>query len=49
VTRGEIVHAIRDRGLTTVAQIAEHTRASTGCGGCGTDVQRLPDRIPRES
>jgi ferredoxin-nitrate reductase len=41
VTRGEIVHAIRDRALTTVAQVAEHTRATTGCGGCRPDVERL--------
>jgi ferredoxin-nitrate reductase len=41
VTRGEILHAIRDRGLTTVAQVSEHTRASTGCGGCRPDVEAL--------
>jgi NAD(P)H-nitrite reductase large subunit len=41
VTRGEIVHAIRDRGLRTVAQVAEHTRALTGCGGCRPDVAAL--------
>ena len=41
VTRGQIVHAIKDRGLTTVAQVAEHTRASTGCGGCRADVAAI--------
>ncbi len=41
VTRGTIVHAIKDRGLTTVAQVAEHTRASTGCGGCRADVTAI--------
>ncbi len=41
VTRGQIVHAITDRGLTTVAQVAEHTRASTGCGGCRADVTAI--------
>ena len=41
VTRGEIVHAIRDRALQTVEQVAEHTRASTGCGGCRPDVAAL--------
>ena len=41
ITRGEIIHSIRDRQLTTVAQVAEHTRASTGCGGCRPDVERL--------
>ena len=41
VTRGQIIHAIRDRALTTIEQVAEHTRASTGCGGCRADVERL--------
>ena len=41
VTRGQIVHAIRDRRLTTVEAVAQHTRASTGCGGCRPDVQAL--------
>jgi ferredoxin-nitrate reductase len=41
VTRGEIVHAIRDRGLRTVEQVAEYTRASTGCGGCRPEVSEL--------
>jgi nitrite reductase (NADH) large subunit len=34
VSKGEIVHAIRDRGLTTLSQLKECTRASTGCGTC---------------
>ncbi len=41
VTRGEIVHAIRDRALDTVEQVAEQTRASTGCGGCRPDITAL--------
>jgi ferredoxin-nitrate reductase len=45
VTRGEIVHAIRDRGLESLEQVAEHTRASTGCGGCRADVERLLDAV----
>jgi anaerobic selenocysteine-containing dehydrogenase/NADPH-dependent 2,4-dienoyl-CoA reductase/sulfur reductase-like enzyme/bacterioferritin-associated ferredoxin len=45
VARGEIVHAIRDRGLRTVAQVAEHTRAATGCGGCRPDVEALLEAV----
>jgi ferredoxin-nitrate reductase len=41
VTRGEITEAIERRSLTTVAQVAEHTRAGTGCGGCRPDVEAL--------
>jgi ferredoxin-nitrate reductase len=48
VTRGEIVHAIRDRGLDTVEQVAEHTRASTGCGGCRPEVAALLSELRAE-
>jgi len=41
VSRSEIVTAIRERALTTVAQVSEHTGASTGCGGCRPDVEAL--------
>ncbi|WP_372788388.1 molybdopterin-dependent oxidoreductase [Paraconexibacter sp.] len=48
VTHGEIEHAIRDRGLTTIEQVAEHTRASTGCGGCRPDVAAIVARMRRD-
>jgi ferredoxin-nitrate reductase len=38
VEQGDIVGAIRDRNLETVDQVAQHTGASTGCGGCRGDV-----------
>ncbi|RKQ90741.1 NAD(P)H-dependent nitrate reductase catalytic subunit /NAD(P)H-dependent nitrate reductase iron-sulfur subunit /NAD(P)H-dependent nitrate reductase diaphorase subunit [Solirubrobacter pauli] len=41
VSRSEIVAAIRDRKLTTVAAVSEHTGAATGCGGCRPDVEAL--------
>ncbi|MEY2517428.1 MAG: BFD-like [2Fe-2S] binding domain, partial [bacterium] len=41
VTVGEVQAAIRRDGLTTVAQVGARTRATTGCGGCGADVQQL--------
>ena len=41
VTVGEVQAAIRRDGLTTVAQVGARTRATTGCGGCGADVQAL--------
>jgi ferredoxin-nitrate reductase len=49
VTLGTIEHAIRDRGLRTVEQVAEHTRASTGCGGCRTDVAQVLERMRERS
>jgi ferredoxin-nitrate reductase len=41
VSLGEIQTAIRARGLRTVAEVARHTRASTGCGGCRTEVAAI--------
>jgi ferredoxin-nitrate reductase len=41
VSAGAIDEAIRARGLTKVAQVANATRASTGCGGCAADVRAL--------
>lgn len=34
VTKGAIIHAIHDKGVSTLAQLKECTRASTGCGSC---------------
>jgi ferredoxin-nitrate reductase len=44
VTAGTIDGAIRARGLTTLAQVANATRATTGCGGCASDVRSLLER-----
>jgi ferredoxin-nitrate reductase len=44
VTAGEIDQAIVARGLTTLAGVANATRASTGCGGCAGDVRALLER-----
>jgi nitrite reductase (NADH) large subunit len=34
VAKGAIVHAIQSKGLCTLSQLKEATRASTGCGSC---------------
>ena len=34
VTKGTIIAAIHDKGVNTLAQLKETTRASTGCGSC---------------
>ncbi len=41
VTKGSIVQAVRDRGLSTLAQLKQCTRASTGCGSCTELCQHL--------
>ena len=34
VTKGMIIEAIHERGVNTLAQLKDATRASTGCGSC---------------
>jgi len=41
VTRGAIDTAIRAGGLSTLTDVARITRASTGCGSCAGDVERI--------
>jgi nitrite reductase (NADH) large subunit len=41
VTKGNIITAIHDKGISTMAQLKECTRASTGCGSCAGVCQGL--------
>ena len=41
VTKGTIIHAVHDKGVSTLAQLKECTRASTGCGSCTSLCQQL--------
>jgi nitrite reductase (NADH) large subunit len=41
VTKGTIIHAIHERGVNTLSQLKEVTRASTGCGSCTSLCQEL--------
>ncbi len=41
VTKGTIIHAIHEKGVSTLAQLKECTRASTGCGSCTGLCQQL--------
>jgi nitrite reductase (NADH) large subunit len=41
VTKGAIIQAIHERGLSTLSQLKESTRASTGCGSCTSLCQDL--------
>ena len=41
VTKGAIIHAIHERGVNTLSQLKECTRASTGCGSCTSLCQDL--------
>lgn len=41
VSKGQIVQAIHEKGVCTMSQLKEHTRASTGCGSCAGNCQTL--------
>jgi nitrite reductase (NADH) large subunit len=41
VTKGAIIRAVHDRGVNTLSQLKEVTRASTGCGSCSKLCQDL--------
>ena len=41
VTKGAIIQAIHERGVNTLSQLKECTRASTGCGSCSSLCQDL--------
>jgi len=49
VLKGSMVQAIRDRGLATLAQVKECTRASTGCGSCTELCQQLLKAVSPQS
>lgn len=41
VSKGQIIGAIHEKGVNTMAQLKECTRASTGCGSCSSVCQSL--------
>lgn len=41
VTKGAIISSIHEKGIQTLAQLKECTRASTGCGSCSSLCQRI--------
>jgi nitrite reductase (NADH) large subunit len=41
VTKGAIIQAIHEKGVSTLSQLKETTRASTGCGSCASLCQNI--------
>jgi nitrite reductase (NADH) large subunit len=41
VTKGQIISAIHNKGVNTMAHLKECTKASTGCGSCSGTCQEL--------
>jgi nitrite reductase (NADH) large subunit len=48
VTKGAIIHAIHEKGVNTLAQLKECTRASTGCGSCASVCEGLLKAVAPE-
>jgi len=48
VTKGTIIQAIHEKGVNTLAQLKECTRASTGCGSCTGLCQSLLKAVAPE-
>src|SRR6266498_1840775 len=48
VTKGTIIEAIHEKGVNTLAQLKECTRASTGCGSCTGLCQSLLKAVAPE-
>lgn len=41
ITRGEIIEAIKSRGLKTVDEVGNETEAGTVCGSCHDDIEDI--------
>lgn len=41
VTKGAIIAAVHEHGISTMTELKDRTRASTGCGSCGTLCSKL--------
>ena len=48
VSKGAIIQAIHEKGVNTLAQLKECTRASTGCGSCTDLCQQLLKAVAPE-
>ncbi len=48
VTKGAIIEAIHEKGVNTLSQLKETTRASTGCGSCTGLCQSLLKAVAPE-
>jgi nitrite reductase (NADH) large subunit len=48
VTKGDIIHAIHEHGITSMSQLKDRTRASTGCGSCSGMCARLLKAVAPE-
>ncbi len=48
VTKGTIIQVVHEKGISTLAQLKDCTRASTGCGSCTEVCQQLLKAVAPE-
>lgn len=41
ITRGQIIEAIKSKGLKTFDEVAEATEAGSVCGSCQDDIEEI--------
>lgn len=45
VASGDIIHAIKKKGLTLIDEISDETEAGTGCSSCHDDIEDILKEI----
>lgn len=45
VTRGEIIEAIKNKGLTSIEGVGRETEAGEVCESCHDDIQEILDEV----
>jgi len=45
INKGEIVKAIKEKGLTTVDEVSDETSAGAICGGCVSDIEEILEEV----
>lgn len=48
IYKSEIVKAIKEKGLKTVAEVGDETTAGTTCGSCQDDIQDILDELNKQ-
>ena len=48
ISRGEIIKAIKEKGLKTVDEVGDATSAGTICGACQDDIQEILDETNKQ-
>ena len=45
ISRGQIIDAVKEKGLKTVEDVNEAIDAGSACGGCNDEIQEIIDSV----